>query len=120
MVEKPKHDDMFLNPVQEWCTNINYYMDFMTYGLAPEKMTYEGQIWLHCIRGVVAGYTFYFMFAAIACVVGFVGCWSVSSKRIYSTSILLLIAGAFAIGGMACYHVAEHFELYRVILKYLI
>ena len=56
----------------------------------------------------------YFMLTAIACVIGFIGCWSVSSSRISATAILLLISGFSAIAGMALFHVAEHYELNSV------
>ena len=105
---------LYLNPVDEWCTNIDYYMQLLDHGFLPEQLTKDGKVWFHFARTMVAAFCLYFMFAAIACVTGLMGCWKASGDHLISTSTLMLLASLFGGAGMAFWHGAQYFETKRV------
>lgn len=101
--------------INEWCTNIEYYMHLFDYsGLVPDKMTYNGTVWLHTARLTVASFVLYFMFAGISCGTGFFGCWKMSGNRLIATAILMLFAFLFGAAGMGLFHVSHFYELNKV------
>jgi hypothetical protein len=114
MVEKPKMASLYLNPVDEWCTSINftplYENDFI-----PDHMTWNGQVWIHTARATIAVFILFFIFAAFATVVGLWGCWSVSTDKLIATAILMLFAFLWGTSGMVLFHVSHFYELHKVI-----
>ena len=105
---------LYLNPVDEWCTNIDYYMQLIDLGLLPPHLTHNGQIWFHFARTSIAGFCLYFMFSAIACVTGLMGCWKASGDHLISTASLMLMAALSASAGMGFWHGANFYERERV------
>ena len=42
---------LYLNPLDEWCTNIDYFTYLLKLGeITPKRLSDEGQIWLHFAR----------------------------------------------------------------------
>ena len=105
---------LYLNPVDEWCTNIDYYMQLIDLGLLPPNLTHNGQIWFHFARTSVACFCLFFMFSAIACVTGLMGCWKASGDHLISTASLMLMAALSAAAGMGFWHGANFYEIERV------
>jgi len=105
---------LYLNPIDEWCTNIDYYMQVLDHGLLPEQLTRDGQVWFHFARTSVAAFCLYFMFAAIACVTGLMGCWKASGDHLISTASLMLLASLFGSAGMGFWHGAHFYEVEKV------
>ncbi|CAB4062612.1 unnamed protein product [Lepeophtheirus salmonis] len=94
---RPKIDGkLYLNPVEEWCTNVDYQMKIMDGPLLPSRITHNAGLWFHFIRTSVAGFICYFMLTGVACVSGLIG----SS-----------LTGGL---GMTFWHVAELYELEKV------
>ena len=108
---------LYLNPIDEWCTNIDYYMQLLDLGLLPPQLTHNGQIWFHFARTSVACFCLYFMFSAIACVSGLMGCWKASGDHLISTASLMLMAALSAAAGMGFWHGANFYEIERVSLS---
>ena len=117
MKDKPPvdHHTIYLNPVDEWCTNIEYYMQLLENGLIPDKVTKHAEIWIHVARASIGAFVCYFAFMGVAYVVGFLGCWKVSHDKMIVTSVLMLFAFMFGVSGMGLFHAAKHFEHYKVI-----
>ena len=107
---------LYLNPVDEWCTNIDYYMHLVTSEFLPPHLTYDGKIWFHFARTSVACFCLYFMFSAFGCVSGLLGCWKASGDHLISTAILMLLATLSAAAGMGFWHGAQFYEEQRVSL----
>ena len=105
---------LYLNPVDEWCTNIDYYMQLIDLGLLPPHLTHNGEIWFHFARTSVACFCLFFMFSAIACVTGLMGCWKASGDHLISTASLMLLAALSAAAGMGFWHGANFYEIERV------
>lgn len=115
MKDKPPVDQtIYLNPVDEWCTNIEYYMQLLENGLIPEKVTKHAETWIHVARASIASFILYFAVMGVAYVIGFLGCWKVSSDKMIVTAVLMLFAFVFGISGMGLFHAAKHFEHYKV------
>lgn len=111
---KARNARLYLNPIDEWCTNIDYYMQVLDHGLLPEQLTRDGQVWFHFARTSVAAFCLYFMFAAIACVTGLMGCWKASGDHLISTASLMLLASLFGSAGMGFWHGAHFYEIEKV------
>ena len=105
---------LYLNPVDEWCTNIDYYMQLIDQGLLPPQLTFTGKIWFHFARASIACFCLFFMFSAIACVTGLMGCWKASGDHLISTCLLMLMAALSAAAGMGFWHGADFYERFRV------
>lgn len=43
--DRPKAVRLYLNPVELWCYNIDYYMNILEHGLVPDKITDSGAAW---------------------------------------------------------------------------
>lgn len=44
---------LYLNPLDEWCTNIEYFTYLLKLGeITPKRLSDEGQIWLHFEREI--------------------------------------------------------------------
>ncbi|XP_040564506.1 uncharacterized protein [Lepeophtheirus salmonis] len=112
---RPKIDGkLYLNPVEEWCTNVDYQMKIMDGPLLPSRITHNAGLWFHFIRTSVAGFICYFMLTGVACVSGLIGCWRASGDNLISTSILMFLASLTGGLGMTFWHVAELYELEKV------
>ena len=112
MAEKPvpTNNSIYLSPVvQEWCSNIDYELVFM-HGFWPEKVTSNGTVWINLTRAVMLAFVVYFALMGVACVVGLVGCWSMSSGRLRATSVLMAFAFIFATSAMGIFHAANFYE----------
>ena len=105
---------LYLNPVDEWCTNIDYNMQLIDSGLLPPNLTHNGQYWFHFARTSVACFCLFFMWSAIACVTGLMGCWKASGDHLISTATLMLMAALSAAAGMGFWHAANFYEIERV------
>jgi hypothetical protein len=45
---------LYLNPLDEWCTNIEYFTYLLKLGeITPKRLSDEGQIWLHFEREIL-------------------------------------------------------------------
>jgi hypothetical protein len=45
--------DLYLNPLDDWCTNIDYFTYLISLGeITPKRLSDEGQIWIHFIRKI--------------------------------------------------------------------
>jgi len=99
---------LYLNPIDEWCTTVNYFFETLKDGLAPKNLTYDATLWLHLSRsrlsspaevfktvdtknfyfllnrGCILSFAAFFMLTGIGCVVGFVGCWRMSGDHLVS------------------------------------
>ena len=43
---KPPIDGrLYLNPVEEWCKNVDYYVKLLELPILPERLTHQGEIW---------------------------------------------------------------------------
>eukprot|EP00093_Oithona_nana_P000767 00767.XXX_1370_261_1 [CDS] Oithona nana genome sequencing. len=119
MEEKPRQRDdhvyLYLNTLQEWCTNIDYYMEHLTgpFTRISAKISFA-TIWLHLARASVASYILYFAAMGVACSVGLFGCWGMSSTKLIATSISLLFAFVFGVSGMGLFHAAHFYETNKV------
>ena len=83
---------LYLNPVEEWCANNDYYFNLLENKLLPERLTSQGELWFHFARSAVAGFCLYFMFTGVGSVTGLMGCWRASGDHLISTALLLLLA----------------------------
>ena len=131
-----RHPRLYLNPIDEWCTNVDYYMqilgissftffyklmllkdtdvDVSDHGLLPEQLTKDGQVWFHFARTSVAAFCLYFMTSAVACVTGLMGCWKASGDHLISTATLMLLASLCGAAGMGFWHGANFYEMEKV------
>jgi len=105
---------LYLNPIDEWCTSIDYYMQILDHGLLPEQLTRDGQVWFHFARTAVASFCLYFMFSAVACCTGLMGCWKASGDHLISTATLMLLASLCGAAGMGFWHGAHFYEMEKV------
>lgn len=105
---------LYLNPVDEWCTNVNYFVETFKNGISPSNFTYDGTIWLHLARCGIISFAFYFMFTGISCVTGLIGCWKMSGDQLITTAILMLVATLWGGAGMGFWHGAQFYEYNRV------
>lgn len=108
------HSDLYLNPVDEWCTNIEYHMKLLEQGLVPDTLTDEGTVWLHLVRSCIAAFCFYFMLTAIGCVTGLMGCWKASGDHLISTATMMLFAFLCGAAGMGLWHTSMFYEMNKV------
>ena len=81
----------------------------------PDKVTFHGQIYIHLLRSCHVAFCFYFAFMALAFVVGILGCWKVSSRKILCTSVLISLAFFFGTSGLILFQGVKYFERYKVI-----
>jgi hypothetical protein len=45
--------ELYLNPLDDWCTNIDYFTYLISLGeITPKRLSDEGQIWIHFIRKI--------------------------------------------------------------------
>jgi hypothetical protein len=112
--EKPRLDSLYLNPIEEWCFNQDYYVKLLEHGLLPKRVTRNGEIWFHLARTAIAGFILYFMWTGIASVTGFLGCWRSSGDHLISTALLLLVASLCGAAGMGLWHWAKFYEMEKV------
>lgn len=112
--EKPPYDNLYLNPVEEWCANIDYYVKLLEYGLLPARLTSHAEIWFHLARSSIAAFCLYFMWMGIGCVTGLLGCWKASGDHLISTAIVILLASMSGGAGMGLWHWAKFYELEKV------
>lgn len=113
--EKPLDENLYLNPVEEWCFNNDYHVKLLEYGLLPKRVTRNGELWFHLARSAIAGFALYFMWTGIACVMGFLGCWRASGDHLVSTASLLLLAFLCGGAGMGLWHGAKFYEMEKVL-----
>ncbi len=111
---KPKDAGLYLNPVEEWCFNTDYYLKLLDQGLMPKRVTKNGEIWFHLARSAIAGFVLYFMWTGIAFVTGFLGCWRSNGDHLISTASLLLLAALSGAAGMGLWHWAKFYEMEKV------
>ena len=112
--DKPPTSNLYLNPVEEWCANIDYYVRLLDYGFLPERITTQATLWYHVARSSIAAFCLYFMFMGVGCVLGLLGCWRASGDHLISTAVLMLLASLCGGVGMGLWHWAKFIELERV------
>ncbi len=120
MAVKPRRSqeqntEIYLSPMHEWCSNIEYYMHLIAEdGIVPDKMTYNGKVWIHLARSTIAAFVLFFAAMGLACVIGLLGCWNVSDRLLTWTSILMMLAFFSATAGMGLFHATDFYERNKV------
>jgi hypothetical protein len=116
LLDQPVSDDMYLNPVEEWCTNVDYFLRLDEGGLLPDEpeLSHHARIWLHVSRAAVAAFCLFFMWAAVAFAAGLVGCWKANADHLVSTAVLMMMAALSGGAGMGLYHWAQFYEMEKV------
>lgn len=123
---------LYLNPVDEWCTNADpatrVPLLFMLpgppaeegseseYSNSTEDMGLKGDslVWLHLARSAIAAICLYFLLALVACMVGLVGCWRASGKVLKHSATVMLFSAMSSASGMCLWHVAWYYEQNKV------
>ncbi|XP_043195273.1 uncharacterized protein LOC122366773 isoform X1 [Amphibalanus amphitrite] len=105
---RPKGVDVYLSPVETYCTNIDYYIpdeDNLTKTFSEELMAR-----LHMARSMIALFIVAFFFVFVAFWTGVVGCWRRSAANVGTTAALMLFACLFSAGSMGLWHGVQYFE----------
>ena len=115
--DKPSSDGnaaLYLSLIEEWCSNIDYYVRLVDSAILPDRLSFHGKVWFHLARSAIACFVLYIMFMAIGCVVGLAGCWCSSENCMSATAVLFLLAALIGTGGMGLWHWAQFYEAHKV------